>query len=89
MPFTDNVAANYTEPRMLGLDDMCRKVPVTLASDEAEWKRLCDGDSNLPGDPAFCINEIPRKCWFSQKPIDFIYDRQTDQYDLDRFRTDS
>ena len=34
------------------------------------------------------VKEIDEKCQSSPKPLDFIYNRKTDSYDLDQFESD-
>ena len=31
---------------------------------------------------------MPKKCYFSQKPIDYIYERKENIYNIDRYPTD-
>ena len=62
--------------------DLCKKknitdeVIVNLAALECEQ------------DESFCLPDIAEKCDVSMRPLDFVYDRFTDEYDLDQFPSD-
>ena len=64
------------EPIMLGLGDLCRQEYITSAADEAEWESKCKDEE----DQDYCLVSLPKKCYTSQRPIDFIYERKTDAY---------
>ena len=61
---------------------MCIKSRITSQEDEEEWAELCKTDES------YCVVPAPEKCSSSQKPLDFIYDRKTDSYALEKYRND-
>ena len=70
------------KPDKVTFEDLCRKRNIT---DEIV-ERLAE--ENCATDNRFCLPSIPEKCTVTQSPLDFIYDRKSDTYDLDQFETD-
>ena len=70
-------------PDKVAFKDLCRKRNVTDPIIENIAAENCKSDAR------FCLDPIPEKCEHTQSPLDFIYDRRTDTYDLDQFETDN
>ena len=62
--------------------DLCRKTNVT---DEVVRQFAAEGCET---DPFYCLPDIEEKCQVTARPIDFIYDRKTDSFDLSKYRND-
>ena len=69
--------------KIVTFDDLCeREKNETKAEDEAYWAEKCKA-----GYTNYCVVPI-NKCYQTPRPLDFIYDRQTNTYNIDQFRTD-
>ena len=76
-------SGNSTSPdQVTTFYQMCIKSRITSQEDEEEWAELCKTDES------YCVVPAPEKCKTSQKPLDFIYDRKTDSYALEKYRND-
>ena len=69
-------------PESVSFYDLCRKKNIT---DEIVQNFA---DEACLTDEYFCLEHIEEKCQASPKPLDFIYDRKSDSYDLDQFESD-
>ena len=70
---------------MLDCTDVCSKGPVSSEEVRNYAARACREYGE-----AYCIVEIEEKrCKTSDKPIDFIYERLTDTYALEKYATDT
>ena len=69
-------------PTYMTFYELCRQKNVTDSRVEKMAARACKeyGDE-------FCLVEAEPKCVTSAKPIDFIYERKDDIYNLDRYKT--
>ena len=81
----DNFILNLTAPEELSAKikpesvnfyDLCRKDNIT---DEGIVQYAAE---NCPIDERFCLQDIAEKCKVTPRPLDFVYDRKTDSYDL-------
>ena len=71
------------EPETLSFSDLCKKVNITSEIVEEFAAKEC------PNDPRYCLPEIPEKCEVTPRPIDFIYNRTTDTFDLSQYEDDN
>ena len=71
------------EPESVSFYDLCRKTDIT---DEVVVQFAAE---RCKTNEFFCLSDIPKKCEVTQRPLDFIYDRKTDTYDLSQFETDT
>ena len=70
------------KPEQLSFYDLCRKKNAT---DEFMGQFAAE---NCLHDERYCLPEVEEKCQVTPRPLDFIYDRRTDTYDLSQFHTD-
>ena len=64
------------------LYDLCQKLSVTDEVVEEYAAGVCETNER------YCLPDIPEKCRVSARPIDFVYDRKTDSYDLSDYDSD-
>ena len=64
-------------------NDLCRKTDVTDPFMVDYAAEACKTN------PRYCLDEIEQKCKTTSKPLDFVYDRKTDSYDLSKFKNDN
>ena len=64
------------------LYDLCKKKSITDEIVEQFAAENCEYDES------FCLPEVDQKCASTSKPIDFIYNRMTDTFDLSPYRSD-
>ena len=70
------------EPRtMVKFKDVCHKKRTTSEKKEREWRILCRTDAR------YCIKPRVTMCDRSNTPLDFIYERKTDRYALEKYKT--
>ena len=69
--------ADEVTPESISFYDLCRKKNITDEIVQNFADRACETDKK------FCLPDISEKCQSSPKPLDFIYDRKTDSYDLE------
>ena len=62
--------------------DLCRK---TNATDR--WMTQYAAET-CKTNPRYCLDEVEQKCQVTSRPIDFIYDRKSDSYDMSAIKTD-
>ena len=70
------------KPESVSFYDVCRKADIT---DDLVVQFAAEGCKT---NEFYCIPDIPKKCEATQRPLDFVYDRKTDTYDLSQFETD-
>ena len=63
--------------------DLCEKRNITDEIVVQIAAGLCETDERA------CLPDILPKCHVSARPIDFVYDRKTDTFDLAQFRNDN
>ena len=81
---TADIAAGEP-PTTVTFYDLCKKVNVTTQEDEERWRKACEVDK----DEAYCLEPAPPKCEYTPRPLDFIYERKGDKFDLERYETDA
>ena len=74
------------EPKLplRGLQDICRLVNVTTEAQYDKWLEDCEPDK-----PYDCPVKTREKCLATPRPIDFIYERHNDTYNLTRYTSDA
>ena len=61
---------------MVSFFELCEKVTITTEEDEKLWDAKCKLDES------FCVVPEKPKCKTTPRPLDFIYERKNDTYDL-------
>ena len=79
---TPEMADKLVSGKAPTLYDLCQKLNVT---DEIVVEYAAVGCET---NPRYCLPDIPEKCRVSPRPIDFVYDRFTDSYDLSPYSSD-
>lgn len=62
--------------------DLCNKVNKT----EEVVDDVAEAQCKL-GDESWCLDPAPPKCEVSARPIDFVYERKTDSYNMEPYKT--
>ena len=86
--FINNLNAPAEMAQEIGVDsigvyDLCKKDNIT-----DEVVVYLAGEACEAGDDRYCLPDIPEKCAVTQRPLDFIYDRKTDSFDLSKYDDD-
>jgi hypothetical protein len=81
---TDEGKLVVPKGREIGLGDICMQTNITsFLEDLDEEEDDCEED--VPFD---CPVKLEKKCQHSPWPLDFIYERHNDTYNLTRYETD-
>lgn len=67
----------------IGMYDLCKRENIT---DEIVVKIAAEACLEIS--ESFCLDDIAEKCAATPRPLDFIYDRKTDSYDLSPYDSD-
>jgi hypothetical protein len=78
----DELSSQIKGKETVSFYDVCRRTNIT---DEIVVEYAAEG---CKIDDYYCIPDVEEKCKTSSRPIDFIYDRKTDSFDLSKYRTD-
>ena len=63
--------------------DLCTRVNITEPIVEYYAAEACQEYG-----AAYCLPDIAEKCQVTSRPLDFVYDRLTDSYDLSPYKKD-
>ena len=78
---TADIAAGEP-PTLVSFYDLCVKYDVTDEIQEQQWKYDCVVDDD------YCVVPVMPKCKSSPRPIDFIYERKDDIFNIEKYKTD-
>jgi len=78
-----NNMTNYTGPEMVGLADLCKEFNLTTEEEDEDLEEGCDPDK-----PYDCPVKLKPKCFMTGKPLDFVYERFNDTYNISRYDSD-
>ena len=78
-----NDVSNYTGPAELGLYDLCELRNITTEEMDEDLEEDCDQD-----DPYDCPVKLKPKCTTTFRPLDFVYERFNDTYNISRYDDD-
>ena len=68
---------------MLGLADLCELYNITSEEQDEDLEDDCDKNKKYG-----CPVKVKPKCFTTQRPLDFVYERWNDTYNLTRYDSD-
>ena len=68
---------------MIGLADLCQQYNITSEEDDEDLEDDCNENK-----PYGCPVKLAPKCFSTQRPLDFVYERWNDTYNISRYDTD-
>ena len=78
-----NPTEDYDGPDMIGLGEICQKYNLTTEDEDEDLEDDCD-----PDEPYDCPVKLKEKCFATQRPLDFVYERFNDTYNISRYDND-
>ena len=74
---------NYAGPEMLGLGDLCKRYNLTTEKMDEDLEEDCNPDK-----PFDCPVKLKPKCFSTDTPLHFVYERWNDTYNISRYDND-
>ena len=68
---------------MLGLYDLCEQYNITTEERDEDLEEDCNKDKEFG-----CPVKLKPKCFSTQRPLDFVYERWNDTYNISRYDND-
>ena len=68
---------------MLGLYDLCQLYNVTTKEMDEDLEEDCNKDKEYG-----CPVKLKQKCFSTSRPLDFVYERWNDTYNISRYDND-
>jgi len=74
---------DYDGPEMIGLQDLCAKFNLTTEEMDEDLEEDCNPDK-----PFDCPVKLKPKCLGNATPLNFVYERWNDTYNISRYDND-
>ena len=68
---------------MIGLGDLCELYNITTEEMDEDLEEDCDEDKEYG-----CPVKLKPKCFATSRPLDFVYERWNDTYNISRYDND-
>ena len=68
---------------MIGLGDLCEQYNITTEEMDEDLEEDCDEDKEYG-----CPVKLKPKCFATSRPLDFVYERWNDTYNISRYDND-
>ena len=78
---TANIEAGEP-PTMYSFTDLCKPEKPLDQIKLDEWAQKCNSDE------VYCLTPRKPRCYTTPKPLDFVYEVQTDSWNIDRYSND-